>query len=128
MIMVMMKIPKLKNRVVKNILFALAVAIFGFILLNITFILDFLYQSLVDWVVKLFTPIDINMVWHWYAPLKHIVFVIIIGLISWYIFRSKLGMLYKAIFMTVPLAVVFVTIGMFLYPWPWVVYLVGFFI
>ncbi len=52
-------------------------------------------------------------------------FVVIIGLISWPIFRSKLGLLYKAIYMTVPLAVVFATIGILLYHWPVLPYLVG---
>jgi hypothetical protein len=68
------------------------------------------------------------MAWHWFPPAKHVMFVVIIGLISWPILRSKLGTLYKAIYLTVPLAVILVTIGMFLYRWPVVVYLVGGFI
>ena len=114
-----------KKPIVKNVLSAVAVAIFGFILLNLTFIFDFLIQSLVDSVIKLFTPADINMDWSWFPPVKHAVFVVIIGLISWFVFRSKLGMFYKAIYMTVPLAVVFVTLGMFLYHWPIAAYSLG---
>jgi hypothetical protein len=115
----------LKSPVVKKILSAVAVAIFGFILLNLTFLFDFLIQSLVDRVVKLFTPVDINMAWSWFPPVKHAMFVGIIGLISWFVFRSKLGVLYKAIYMTVPLAVVFVTLGIFLYRWPPAAYSLG---
>ena len=115
----------LKNQLAKNILSALAVAVFGFILLNLTFILDFLFQSLVDGIVKLFTPVDTNMVWGWFPPTKHALFVVIIGLISWLVFRSKLRVLYKAIYMTAPLAVVFLTIGMFLGRWPIVAYPLG---
>jgi len=52
-------------------------------------------------------------------------FVGVIGVISWFVFRSKLGVLYKAIFMTVPLAVVFATLGIFLYRWPIAAYSLG---
>ncbi len=114
-----------RNPHVKNILSAVAVAGFGFVLLGLTFLFDFLFQSLVDGVIRLFTPGDFNMACYWFPPTKHAMFVVIIGLISWPIFRSKLGVLYKAIYMTVPLAVFFATIGIFLYHWPVVPYLVG---
>jgi hypothetical protein len=115
----------LKNPLVKNILSALAVAIFGFILLILTFLFDAIFQSLVDGIIKLFTPVDINMTWYWFPPIKHASFIVIISLISWLVFRSKLKVLYKAIYMTVPVATVLVTVGMFLYRWPIVVYSVG---
>lgn len=114
-----------KNPIVKKTLSAVAVAIFGFILLNLAFLFDFLIQSLVDSVIKLFTPADINMDWSWFPSVKHAMFVVIIGLISWFVFRSKLGVFYKAIYMTVPLAVIFATLGMFLYPWPLIAYSLG---
>jgi hypothetical protein len=115
----------LKNPIVKNILSAVAVAGFGFILLNLTFLFDFLFQSLIDGVIKLFTPADINMAWSWFPPVKHVMFVVIIGIISWFVFRSKLDTLYKAIYMTVPLTVVLATIGMFLGQWPVISYPLG---
>ena len=114
-----------RNPHVKNILSAVAVAGFGFVLLGLTFLLDFLFQSMVDGVIRLFTPADFNMAWYWFPPTKHAMFVVVIGLISWPIFRSKLSTLHKAIYMTVPLAVVFATIGIFLYRWPLAPYLVG---
>lgn len=114
-----------KNPIVKNVLSAIAVAGFGFILLNLAFLFDYLFQSLVDGFIKLFTPVNFNMTCYWFPPIKHAMFVVIIGLISWLIFRSKLGVLYKAIFMTVPLAVVYVTIGIFFYRWPIIVYSLG---
>ncbi|MDP2908137.1 MAG: hypothetical protein Q8O03_09480, partial [Nanoarchaeota archaeon] len=109
----------------KNVLSAIAVSCFAFILLTLTFIFDAIFQSLVDWVVKLFTSVDFNMTWHWFPPVKHALFVVIIGLISWLVFRSKLKVLYKAVYMTVPVAVVLVTVGMFLYRWPIVGYSLG---
>lgn len=111
-----------KNPIVKNILSAVAVAAFGFILLNIAFMFDYLLHSLVVRVIRLFIPVDPEMTYYWFPPMMHILFVFVIGLISWLIIRSKLGVLYKAVYMTVPLAVVFVTFGMFLYQWPVAVY------
>ena len=111
----------------RNILPAIAVAGFGFILLNLAFIFDFLFQSAVLWFVRLFVRLsddDLNII-GWIPPAMHLSFVIVIGLISWFVFRSKLRVLFKAIFMTVPTAVVLVTLGMFLYRWPLVSYSVG---
>ncbi len=115
----------LKNPHVKNVLSALVVAIFGFILLNLTFLLDFFFQNLVDRFIKFFIPHNLNMSNSWFPLMKHAMFVVIIGLISWYIFRSKLGLLYKAIYMTVPVVVVLATFGIFLYHWPLIAISVG---
>ena len=115
----------LKNSIAINILSALAVVVFGFILLNLAFIFDALYQGIIDGIVGLFTSVDFNMAWSWFPPVKHAMFVVIIGLISWTVFKSKLKTIFKAIFMTVPLAIVFATIGMFLYRWPLISYLLG---
>lgn len=114
-----------KDQTTKNILSALAVAFFGFILLNLAFIFDALYQSVIRGFVGLFIPLNPEMMLYWIPPLFHGSFVIVIGAISWFVFKSKLKTIYKAIYMTVPLAVVYVTIGMFFYRWPVIVYLLG---
>ena len=111
-----------KNPILKNTLAAVAIAVVGFALLNFTFIFDFLFQSLVMWCIRLFTPLDLMRTYDWFPWMMHSLFVIIIGLISWPVFRSKLAVLYKAIFMTVPVAVVLVTIGISFYRWPMVAY------
>ena len=113
------------NPCVKNILSALAVAVFGYVLLNLTFLLDFLFQSAVVWLIKLFTLDNPQKDWYWFPYLMHVAFVVLIGLVSWPILRSKLGTLYKAIYLTVPLAVILVSIGIFLYTWPVALYLVS---
>jgi len=115
-----------KNPIVKNILSVLAVAGFGFILLNLTFLFDFLFQSVVIRFIKLFTSDNPPMDWHWFPPVMHIAFVALIGLISWAIFRTKIRVLFKAIYLTVPVAVALTTLGIFFYQWPAVPYLLGF--
>ncbi|NIP30996.1 MAG: hypothetical protein GTN59_10680 [Candidatus Dadabacteria bacterium] len=110
-----------KNQNVKNILLALAVAIFGFVLLN----LIFLFYTLLTTLVEKFLPKDYPATHDWFGPLTFIIFVVIIAIISWFVFRSKLGVIYKAIYLTVPVAIFLLAIGMNLYPYPVIVYGLG---
>lgn len=111
--------------IIKNILSALAIAFFGLILLNLTFIFDALYQGIIRGIVNLFIPFNPESRLYWLPFLFHGSFVIIIGLISWPIFKSKMRVLFKAIYLTVPVAVVLVTLGMFLNRWPIILYPLG---
>ncbi len=113
----------LKNPYIKNILLALAVAGFGFVLLGLTFLFNFLVFRFIGLFVS--DEFMSTHQWQWFPMVRHALFLVIIGLISWPIFRSKLDVLFKAIFMTVPVAVFLITIGIFLYEWPIVPYLVG---
>jgi hypothetical protein len=115
----------LKNKNVKNILSAVAVTIFGFILLNLTFIFDAFYQGIIRRIVGFFIALGPETNLYWFPPLMHGSFVVIIGLISWVIFRTKWRVLFKAIFMVVPVAVVLVTFGIFLYRWPFILYTIS---
>jgi hypothetical protein len=111
----------LKRPYVINILSALAVAAIGFVLLNLTFLFNFLVFRFID----IFIPDDLESLPRWLPVARHILFVIIIGLISWVMFRLKLPVLIKAIFMTVPTAVTLVTIGILLNPVPVLPYVIG---
>ncbi|RJO63342.1 MAG: hypothetical protein C4542_00165 [Dehalococcoidia bacterium] len=111
----------LKNTYVKNILSALAVAAIGFVLLNLTFLLSYLVFQFID----IFIPGNRESAPQWIPLARHILFLAIIALISWVVFRSKLPVLIKAIFMTVPTAVTIVTIGIVSYPSPVLPYLFG---
>jgi uncharacterized membrane protein YhdT len=96
----------------------------GFVLLNLTFLFNYLIFQLID----LFIPGGLRPMSpmpQWFPIARHLLFLIIIALISWIVFRSKLPILIKATFMTVPSAVVLVTVGIFLYPSPVLPYLVG---
>ncbi len=109
----------------KNLLLALGVAVFGFILLNLTFIFDFIFQSLISALINLVIP-SIDLLSYKEAfPFMHLSFVIVIIFISWKIFTSKLNGFVKATFMTVPLAVIYVTISILAYPSQMIAYLLG---
>lgn len=110
---------------VRHVLSALAIAFFGFILLNLAFIFDAIYQGAVRWSVGRFIPLGPETTPRWFPPMIHFSFAVIIGLLTWLVFRSKMKTIYKAIFMTVPVATVLVTVGMFIYPWQVISYSVG---
>ena len=115
----------IKNPIVKNILLALAVAFFGFILLNITFLFDAVYQGVLRRIVGLFISLSPDTNAYWVPLLMHGSFALVVLIISWFVFKSKLKVLYKAIYMIVPLAVVLATIGIFFYQWPIIPYSLG---
>lgn len=112
-----------KNPHVKNVLSALAVAVFGFILLDFTFIL---YALIING-IGFFLPADFESTSSWYMPVM--MTIISLGILgsSWFVFKSKLKEIYKEIFMTVPTAVVLltVTLASSLYRWPPVAISVG---
>ncbi len=115
-----------KPSMVKNVLSALAVAIGGFILLNVVFLLDFLFQNALKAIFResrqgppqaggpLFGP-----------PINHILFLVLIGLISWLVYRTRLNVLLKAIFTVVPVAVVLATLGLAFFNIQPLVYILG---
>ncbi|MFH1249092.1 MAG: hypothetical protein V1660_02980 [archaeon] len=115
-----------KNKLARNILSALAVAFFGFILLIVTFLFDAVFQGIIRRLIMPFILPESLEGPNFFLPgLFHGSFVVLILLISIPIFRSKLRVLYKAIYMTVPLAVVLATIGIFFYQWFVIPYLLG---
>lgn len=112
----------LKNQDIRNVLKALFVAIFGFVLINVALITYFGFQSLIDLIVGLFTSANINVNLTWYPELKYILFAIVIFIISWLILRAKIRPVFKAAFLMVPSTLIFVTAGIFLYRWPAIAY------
>lgn len=59
------------------------------------------------------------------AQLWHLVYLVLIVLLSWLIFRLRLNDLIKAAFLTMPLMVIFSEIGIWLYATPVLVYVAG---
>ena len=99
------------------------VAGFGVILLNLTFLLDYFFQMSIRFLLMSFLPIDwLYQNTFWFPSMMHSLFVGLVALISWKIFKSKLKVVLKAIYMVVPVAVVLVTFGIFFYQLPIVSY------
>jgi len=116
----------IKSPTVKNILSAIAVPIIGFLLLNLVFILDFLFQPAVRRIFAFFGR-DMNPEQNLFfiPPFLHILFAILILLISMFVLRSKLGPVWKAIYLTVPWAVALATLGILLHQKPIILAVIG---
>ncbi|HNV96832.1 MAG TPA: hypothetical protein PKL13_00745 [bacterium] len=115
----------MNKKIIKNILSLISIPFFGFILLNITFILNALFYFLVTRIINVI-GIDGEMHWYFIPSIIRFCFLGIIIIISYFIFHSKLKTIFKAIFLVVPLATTLVTIGIFLYHWPIIIYSLGF--
>jgi hypothetical protein len=89
----------------KNILYMLVIVIAGFLLFNIAFMLAALVINGVSRLAGTQVPSYFGIG----------IFIIIILIISWFIFRSKLNDLIKATFLTMPLMVILITVGIILY-------------
>ena len=115
-----------KSPAAKNVLSAVAVAIGGFILLNFVFLLDFLFQSALRVITRLFRRGPPEMERPGFGPpVNHILFLVLIVLISWLVYRSRLNVLLKAVYTVVPVAVVLATLGIVLNNWPALIYILG---
>lgn len=110
----------LRKLILLNTAYFFIIPIFGYILLNLTFILDYAFQSLIIRLIRFFTPFDLMKNTNWFPVVLHFSFVFLLALISRSIFKSKIKTIYKATFFVVPLAVLYVTIGMFMYRWPFI--------
>jgi hypothetical protein len=113
------------RRWIRNVLLALAVAAGGLVLLNLTFLLDFLFQRVLRTLFSVLIPSILETGPSWSAPWLHVLFLLLIALISWLVYRSKLPALLKAIYTVVPTAVTLATVGIVLYQWPAAVWIAG---
>lgn len=95
----------------RNILYTLVIAGVGFVLFNVAFLLAAFVFNASTKIMGL--PQDA-------APpiVGRVVYLIIILLVSWLVFRSKLNNLVKATYLTMPLMVVLVMLGISTYQQP----------
>lgn len=104
----------MKKNLIKKIFPVILIPAAGFILLNLTFLFYFLLDTVMN---RLFVY-DFNPSMRWIPVIKHILSSAVIVVLSWLVLRSKLNELFKAIFSTVPAAVILVILGMLFSPWP----------
>ena len=107
----------------KDVLSALSIVAGGFILFNIAFMLAAGIINGLNWILSLFAgnkDFAVNMRFGMYL------FAIIVLIISWFIFKSKLPTLVKAIYLPMPLMVLLIMEAIHLFELPkWVPISVG---
>lgn len=111
----------MKSKFWKTVLPAVLIAILGFALLNVTFMLDFWWQSSLKFIFWR----NVELTDNWVPAVMQVSFVVIMAAVCWLIYRSKLGTIFKAAFTMVPVAIVLVFDGMLLFRWPMFAYGVG---
>lgn len=92
----------------------LAMMMGGFVLFNIAFILAFGVHTLVS-----ITFMRQMLSWHY-------IYIIFIGILSWFILKLNLNPFLKATYLTLPLMVMLVEIGLNLYEYPFWVAVISF--
>jgi hypothetical protein len=113
-----------KYPVLKNILSAFAILVSIPVLLTLLFLFYALISSIYGRIIPWTQGVGPNP----YFILRPITLFVILAVLSWLIFRSKLATLYKAIFTTLPVATVLVFIAIYFNEYPVFVYSLGAFI
>lgn len=115
----------LRHPTAKKLVSVITVMALSMVFLNLAFLLDFVYQNLIRFIISPFLAFDPFREIHWFPYVLHVTFIALVALLSRYIFRSTLHMILKAAYLTVPLAVIYVTIGIVTYPHPALAYTLG---
>jgi hypothetical protein len=110
----------LKNIWIKRIGSALIIMLGGFFLLNLAFGIFGGIAALITLIGKV--PEGPNV---WIAQFASAIGFVVIALLTWLIFKSKLPVLLKATYLVVPMAAVLVACGAGLYRWPILSYGLG---
>ncbi len=98
----------------KNLLQALFIVVIGFLLFNLAFILLALILNGISMVTQ--DPVQNN-------DLGYLIFLIVLLILSWVLFQTKLSILIKASFLTMPVMSVLVMIGVLMFGQPsWLLY------
>ncbi len=117
--------PGKRQNLLKNLLDALLVAVLGFLLLNLAFVVYAGAYNLAFRAMRLGAGEGMDFANAAPPQILRIVLAVLIILLSWFVLRSKLNVILKAAFLMVPVATALVTIGIYLYETPVLTYLLG---
>lgn len=108
----------------KNIITIIVIPAVGYILLNVVFLFYVAIILLFQRIVYPHASFD-EAFQPWTMATGFAIATVLVALISFLVLRSKLATIYKAIYLTVPVAVILVTLGMTLGHWQWLGYTAG---
>lgn len=108
----------------KNALSMLIIVVIGSVLFTVAFILAALVGKTYRMAIMPFAE-QLSGNLGTILSLWHYVYIIVILLLSWFVFRSRLNDLAKATFSTMPLVVVLTGVGIQFYTLPVLVYVIG---
>jgi len=103
---------KIKNPVIKNIVYAVIIVLGGFLLFNVAFMLAAVVINGINLMLRLSIDSQPPTIF------SLVLFVLLLIVASYFVFRSKLDHLIKATFLTMPLMSLLISIGVLLYEQP----------
>jgi len=92
---------------------SLMISAIGFVLVNASFILDFLWHNSVTLAIMQITGSDPNELYAWYPHALKVSFLLLVLLASYFALTSKLSTVIKAAFSTVPVVSLLLAVGAF---------------
>ncbi len=117
--------PGKGNGFLKDVLNSLLVAILGFLMLNLTFMVYAGAYNLAFRLMRISNGEGPGFAESGPPQCLRIVLAVLIILLSWFVLRSKLNVILKAAFLMVPVATALVTIGIYFYESPVLTYVFG---
>lgn len=108
---------KIKNKLLSVILITIFIVFVGYALLNLAFLLNYGCSIFVGFVLGI-RPMSNALA----IILTELIFIAIIFLAAYYIFRSKWPTYLKATYLVVPLAVIYIFWAILFYRWPIISY------
>lgn len=92
---------------------SLIISAIGFMLLNASFLLDFLWHNSVTLAIMQITGSDPNELHAWYPPALKVSFLLLVLFASYFVLTSKFNTVIKAAFTVVPVATLLLTTAQF---------------
>lgn len=117
--------PGKGQSLLKNVFDALLVAILGFLLLNLTFMVYAGVYNLAFRAMGLGAEEGMDFANAAPPQILRVVLAVLIILLSWFVLRAKLNVILKAAFLMVPVATALVTIGIYFFGSPVLAYVLG---
>ncbi len=99
--------------------FVIFIIVGSMIAWNVTFLLDYVFHQTIFFFLGFFSHQNFMRDVPWFPYLMHFSFMILVGVSSVYFMKSVYSVVWKALFLTIPTAVILVTFGILLYQWPY---------
>ena len=102
----------------QKLLTVISVCGLGFLFLNLAFMTDYAFQMFLMWIISSVADVDMLVQTSALPAVLHIAFLILLAVASSSILRSRVNTVVKAAWLMVPIAAVYLTIGMFTVTYP----------
>lgn len=115
------------KKITKGLIAVIIVLFFGFFLNELFTVVEFFLQQFSDFFIFKITGYNVDNPANWYVMIKHFAFIVLVGIISRLVFKSKLHPILKASYLVPTFALIYSIINSLLSNFTFVNYLVSFY-